>query len=49
MPLAETELSLAYRLILGDDQRTLTDDELDATVAAVVAGLTTDVGARFRT
>ena len=48
-PLAETEVSLAYRLILGDDGRTLTDDELDAAVAAVVAGLTADVGARFRT
>ena len=48
-PLAGTEVSLAYRLILGDDARTLTDDELDAAVAAVVAGLTADVGARFRT
>ena len=48
-PLAETEVSLAYRLDLGDDERTLTDDELDAAVAAVVAGLTADVGARFRT
>ena len=48
-PLAETEVSLAYRLILGDEGRTLTDDELDAAVAAVAAGLTADVGARFRT
>ena len=48
-PLAETEISLAYRLILGDEERTLTDAELDAAVAAVVAGLTADVGARFRT
>jgi len=48
-PLAETEVSLAYRLILGDEGRTVTDDELDAAVAAVAAGLTADVGARFRT
>jgi phenylalanyl-tRNA synthetase beta chain len=48
-PLEATEVSLAYRLILRDDERTLTEDELDAAVAAVVAGLATDVGARFRT
>ncbi len=48
-PLADGDKSLAYRLILRDDERTLTDTELDAAVAAVVAGLTTDIGARFRT
>jgi phenylalanyl-tRNA synthetase beta chain len=48
-PLDETEVSLAYRLSLRDDQRTLTEAELDTVVAAVVAGLTTDVEARFRT
>jgi phenylalanyl-tRNA synthetase beta chain len=48
-PLAPGEVSLAYRLELRDDERTLTEDELDAAVAAVVAGLTNDVGARFRT
>ena len=48
-PLAESDKSLAYRLALRDDERTLTEAELDAAVAAVVAGLTTDVGARFRT
>ncbi len=48
-PLAEGDKSLAYRLPLRDDERTLTEAELDAAVAAVVAGLTADVGARFRT
>ena len=48
-PLADTEVSLAYRLTLRDDERTLTEEELDAAVATVVAGLTTEVGARFRT
>jgi len=48
-PLEETEVSMAYRLTLRDDERTLTEGELDAAVAAVVAGLSGDVGARFRT
>ena len=48
-PLADGDKSLAYRLTLRDDERTLTEDELDAAVAAVVAGLTADIGARFRT
>ena len=48
-PLAEGDKSLAYRLTLRDDDRTLTEGELDAAVAAVVAGLTADLGARFRT
>jgi phenylalanyl-tRNA synthetase beta chain len=48
-PLAETDKSLAYRLTLRDDERTLTEAELDAAVAGVVAGLTADLGARFRT
>ena len=48
-PLAETEKSLAYRLILGDDGRTLTDDELDAAVAAVVGGPDRGRRGRFRT
>ena len=47
-PLAAGEVSLAYRLLLRDDDRTLTEEELDTAVAAVVAGLTADVGARFR-
>ena len=48
-PLAETDKSLAYRLTLRDDDRTLTDADLDEAVAGVVAGLTVDLGARFRT
>ena len=48
-PLAETDKSLAYRLTLRDDERTLTDAELDAAVAGVMAGLTDGLGARFRT
>jgi phenylalanyl-tRNA synthetase beta chain len=48
-PLAETDKSLAYRLTLRDDDRTLTDAELDEAVARVVNGLTDDLGARFRT
>ena len=46
---AETDKSLAYRLALRDDERTLTDAELDDAVARVVRGLTDDLGARFRT
>jgi len=48
-PLADGEVSLAYRLTLGDPERTLTEEELDAAVAGVVAGLTSEIGARFRT
>jgi phenylalanyl-tRNA synthetase beta chain len=48
-PLDEREVSLAYRLTLRDDERTLTEDELDAAVAAVADGLKADLGARFRT
>ena len=47
-PLAATDKSLAYRLSLRDDDRTLTEAELDAAVAGVISGLTADVGARFR-
>ena len=48
-PLAEGDKSLAYRILLRDDERTLTEAELDAAVGAVIAGVTADVGARFRT
>jgi phenylalanyl-tRNA synthetase beta chain len=48
-PLDAADKSLAYRLILRDDERTLTEPEVDAAVATIVAGLTTEVGARFRT
>ncbi len=47
-PLADGDKSLAYRLTLRDDDRTLTDADLDAAVAAVVAGLADDLGARIR-
>jgi phenylalanyl-tRNA synthetase beta chain len=48
-PLAETDKSLAFRLTIRGDERTLTDAELDEAVARVVSGLTDDLGARFRT
>jgi phenylalanyl-tRNA synthetase beta chain len=48
-PLADGDKSLAYRLQIRDDERTLTEPELDEVVAAVIAGITADVGARFRT
>jgi phenylalanyl-tRNA synthetase beta chain len=47
-PLADGDKSLAYRLTLRDDERTLTDVDLDAAVATVVAGLAADLGARIR-
>ena len=40
--------SLAMGLILQDDSRTLTDRDVDAVVAAVVAALRGDHGARIR-
>jgi phenylalanyl-tRNA synthetase beta chain len=48
-PLADEEKSLAYRLTLRDDDRTLTDADVDAVVAQVTAGLAGDLGARLRT
>ena len=48
-PLDDAEKSLAYRLTLRDDERTLTESDVDAAVDAVVAGLAADVGARVRT
>ena len=47
-PLADGDKSLAYRLTLRDDDKTLTDAELDATIATVVTGLAADLGARIR-
>jgi phenylalanyl-tRNA synthetase beta chain len=47
-PLAVTEKSLAYRLTLRDDDRTLTDAELDTLVSGVIDGLAADLGARIR-
>jgi phenylalanyl-tRNA synthetase beta chain len=48
-PLAETEKSLAYRLEFASDERTLVEQEVDAAVAAITAGLAADVGGRLRT
>jgi phenylalanyl-tRNA synthetase beta chain len=48
-PLADSDKSLAYRLALRDDERTLTEAEVDGAVAGVVAGLAKDLGARLRT
>ncbi|HET7676987.1 MAG TPA: phenylalanine--tRNA ligase subunit beta [Candidatus Limnocylindrales bacterium] len=47
-PLAEGEVSLAYRLRLRAAERTLTDDEVDALVAGVVAALAERLEARIR-
>ena len=47
-PLAADEKSLAYRLVFGTNERTLTEAEVDAAMAAVRSGLETDLGARIR-
>jgi phenylalanyl-tRNA synthetase beta chain len=47
-PLADGELSLAFRLTLQAADRTLTDAEIDGLVAAVVSGLDRELGARIR-
>ncbi len=47
VPLAETEKSLAFRLRLGSADRTLTEAEVEAAVARVVAALPA-IGARLR-
>jgi phenylalanyl-tRNA synthetase beta chain len=47
-PLAGHEKSLAYRLVFGANDRTLTEAEADASAAAVRAGLETDLGAHIR-
>jgi phenylalanyl-tRNA synthetase beta chain len=47
-PLAADEKSLAYRLVFGTNDRTLTEAEVDEAVAAVRAGLAKDLGARIR-
>ena len=44
----EGEKSLAVRLTLGADNATLTDEQLDAATAAVLARLQQDLGARLR-
>jgi phenylalanyl-tRNA synthetase beta chain len=48
-PLAATEKSLAYRLVFGTGDRTLTEAEVDGAVAAVVGGLEAELGAHLRT
>ena len=48
-PLTETQKSLAYRLVFGTNDRTLTEAEIDSAVAAVRAGLESDIGAHIRT
>ena len=47
-PLAAEEKSLAYRLVFGADDRTLTEAEVDSAVAAIRAGLVADLGAHIR-
>jgi phenylalanyl-tRNA synthetase beta chain len=47
-PLAADEKSLAYRLIFGTNDRTLTEVEVDSAMAAVRAGLAADLGAHIR-
>jgi phenylalanyl-tRNA synthetase beta chain len=47
-PLASEEKSLAFRLTFQSPDRTLTDDEIDAAMDAVIGGLATDVGGRPR-
>lgn len=47
-PLATDEKSLAYRLVLGATDRTLTEAEIDAVVDQVTTGLAADVQAHIR-
>ncbi|TXT36442.1 MAG: phenylalanyl-tRNA synthetase beta chain [Comamonadaceae bacterium] len=46
--LSPSEKSMAVRLILNSDETALTEQQIEATVAAVVASLTEKVGARQR-
>ncbi len=47
-PLAQGERSLAFRLTLQAEGRTLTDEEIDAAVARIVEALGSRLGARIR-
>jgi phenylalanyl-tRNA synthetase beta chain len=47
-PLAPDEKSLAFRLVFGAPDRTLTDEEIDEAVAAVRRGLADELGGRPR-
>lgn len=46
--LLNKEKSLAFRVVLQDTERTLSDADVDASIAVVVAGLAARVGARLR-
>jgi phenylalanyl-tRNA synthetase beta chain len=48
-PLDPHETSLAHRLSFRATDRTLTDAEVDAAVAAIAEGIAADIGARLRT
>jgi phenylalanyl-tRNA synthetase beta chain len=48
-PLADAHKSLAYRLSFQASDRTLTETEVDAAIAAITAGLAADVEGRLRT
>jgi phenylalanyl-tRNA synthetase beta chain len=48
-PLAASEKSLAYRLVFGARDRTLTEAEVDEAVTRVEAGLKSALGAHLRT
>jgi phenylalanyl-tRNA synthetase beta chain len=47
-PLEDREVSLAFRLVFADDDRTLTEGEVGSAVETITAGLVTDVGGRLR-
>ena len=48
-PLADDQRSLAFRLVFAAPDRTLKEDEVDAAVTAISAGLAADVGGHLRT
>ena len=47
-PLAASEKSLAFRLVFGSRDRTLTEAEVDDAVSKVQQGLAADLGAHLR-
>jgi phenylalanyl-tRNA synthetase beta chain len=47
-PLAADEKSLAFRMVFGSSERTLTEGEIEMAVTAVRDGLQSDLGARIR-
>jgi phenylalanyl-tRNA synthetase beta chain len=47
-PLLPSEQSLAWRLVFQAEDRTLTDREIETSLAAVAAGLAREVGGRIR-